>query len=165
MAISDGLLKEFDHEMRNTRRTLERVPFDKAAWKPHHKSYSLGSLAEHLTVIPALAVPVLTAAELDVAAERGRHAPANSAKELLEHFDRNVAAGRSALASLLDAESATPWTLKAGDQVLWTLPRLVAFRGFIMNHMVHHRAQLGVYLRLNDVPVPGIYGPSADEKA
>ena len=165
MAISDGLLKEFDHEMQNTRRTLERVPFEKAAWKPHAKSYSLGALAEHLTVIPALAVPVLTAAELDVAAERGSHAAAGSTKALLENFDRNVAAGHSALASLQDAESATPCTLRAGDRTLWTLPRLVAFRGFIMNHMVHHRAQLGVYLRLNDVPVPGIYGPSADERA
>jgi uncharacterized damage-inducible protein DinB len=165
MAISDGLLKEFDHEMQNTRRTLERVPFDKAAWKPHTKSSSLGALAEHLSVIPALAVPVLAASELDVVAERDRHDPATSTKALLEHFDSNVAAARAALASLQDGQSATLWTLKAGDQTLWTLPRLAAFRAFIMNHMVHHRAQLGVYLRLNDVPVPGIYGPSADERA
>lgn len=163
MAISDGLLKEFDHEMKNTRRTLERVPFDKADWAPHAKSYSLGALAEHLSVIPALAVPVLTATELDVAAERRGHGSVDSTDTLLSSFDRNVAAARSALGRLQDAESATPWTLKAGDRSLWTLPRLAAFRSFIMNHLVHHRAQLGVYLRLNDVPVPGIYGPSADE--
>jgi uncharacterized damage-inducible protein DinB len=163
MAMNEGLLKEFDHEMQNTRRTLERVPFDKAAWKPHAKSTSLGALANHVAVIPALAVPVLTATELDVVGERGHHGPVDSTKALLGNFDRNVAAARSALASLPDAEGATPWTLKAGDRTLWTLPRLAAFRGFIMNHMVHHRAQLGVYLRLNDLPVPGIYGPSADE--
>jgi uncharacterized damage-inducible protein DinB len=163
MAINEGLLKEFDHEMENTRRTLERVPFDKSAWKPHAKSSSLGALAEHLSVIPALAVPVLTADELDVAAERGKHGPVDSTETLLRNFDRNVAASRSALASLQDSQGATPWTLKAGDRTFWTLPRLVAYRSFIMNHMIHHRAQLGVYLRLNDVPVPRIYGPSADE--
>lgn len=149
--------------MESTRRTLERVPFDKAAWKPHAKSTSLGALAEHLSVIPALAVPVLTATELDVVAERGSHGPADSTATLLRNFDRDVAASRAALAAFQDSEGATPWTLKAGDRTIWTLPRLVAFRSFIMNHMIHHRAQLGVYLRLNDVPVPGIYGPSADE--
>lgn len=163
MAMNEGLLKEFDHEMENTRRTLERVPLDKSAWKPHTKSSSLGALAEHLSVIPALAVPVLTATALDVAAERGSHGPADSTDTLLSNFDRNVAAARSALASLQDSQGTTPWTLKAGDKTLWTLPRLAAFRAFIMNHMIHHRAQLGVYLRLNDVPVPKIYGPSADE--
>jgi uncharacterized damage-inducible protein DinB len=162
MSISAGLLAEFDHEMQNTRRTLERVPFDKAAWKPHTKSTSMGGLARHLTQLPGLGIPVLTMTALDVAAERPQ-GEVSSTADLLKLFDKNVAAARKALSDTPDADFRTPWTLNVGAKALWTLPRIAAWRGFVMNHIIHHRAQLGVYLRLNDVPVPGIYGPSADE--
>jgi uncharacterized damage-inducible protein DinB len=162
MTISAGLLGEFDHEMQNTRRTLERVPYDKATWKPHAKSASMGELARHLTHLPGLGIPVLTTPALDVAAERPR-GEVSSTADLLRLFDQNVAATRKALSDTADADFRTPWTLNAGTRTLWTLPRMAAWRGFVMNHIIHHRAQLGVYLRLNDVPVPGIYGPSADE--
>ena len=149
--------------MENTRRTLERVPFEKSDWKPHAKSSSLGALAAHLAVIPWLAVPVLTEKDLDIAAERGKHAPPASTSALLATFDQNVADARSALGALQEEEIRTPWTLRFGDRIIWTQSRHAAYRTLVMHHMVHHRAQLGVYLRLNDVPVPRIYGPSADE--
>lgn len=148
--------------MQNTRRTLERVPFYKAAWKPHMKSTSMGGLARHLSHLPALGVPVLTMTALDVVAERPQ-GEVSSTADLLKLFDKNVAAVRKALSDTPDADFRTPWTLNVGAKELWTLPRIAAWRGFVMNHIIHHRAQLGVYLRLNDVPVPGIYGPSADE--
>lgn len=148
--------------MQNTRRTLERVPYDKADWKPHTKSMAMGPLARHVAMLPGMGVPVLTTAELDLGGERPQ-ATVTSTEELLKLFDRNVAATRKALAGAEDTGFKAPWTLRAGDRVIFTLPRLAAWRTFVMNHGIHHRAQLGVYLRLNDIPVPGIYGPSADE--
>jgi uncharacterized damage-inducible protein DinB len=167
MPLSAALLPEFDHELANTRRTLERVPEDKFDWKPHEKSPTMGWLAGHLAVIPTWAVSTIDLDSLDLNPEGGpppRVAPPQSREELLDLFDKNVAAARAAIAGASDEHLFKPWTLLNGGKTILTLPRIAVLRGFVMSHGIHHRAQLGVYLRLNDVPVPAIYGPSADEE-
>lgn len=166
MTLTEVLLPEFDHEMANTRKTLERVPEDKFAWKPHEKSTSLGGLATHLANIPSWTANTFNQDELDIAPVGGppfRLEEAKSRAELLEAFDKNVADARAALAAASDEDWQGLWSLLAGGKRIFTLPRTAVMRGFIMSHSIHHRAQLGVYLRLLDVPVPSIYGPSADE--
>lgn len=166
MAFSDALLPEFDHEMANTRKSLERIPEAKLAWKPHKKSMTMGDLANHLAVMPSWAVETITKDSLDVAPPGGppyESPRASSRNALLEMFDANVAAARAAIAGASDEHLSKPWSLRSGGKTLFTMPRIAVLRSFIMNHNIHHRAQLGVYLRLNDVPVPAIYGPSADE--
>lgn len=166
MAISEALLPEFDHEMSNTRTTLERVPEDKFDWKPHEKSFPMGHLATHIANLPTWAAMIIAKDSIDIQPE-GEPPPKNEAAkshaDLLETFDRNVAAARAALAGASDEQLLKPWTLFKTGNTIFTLPRIAALRSFVMNHSIHHRAQLGVYLRLNDVPVPGLYGPSADE--
>jgi uncharacterized damage-inducible protein DinB len=166
MPLNQALLPEFDLEMANTRKTLERVPEDKFGWKPHEKSFSMGALATHLATIPSWGSLTIQRDSIDIAPE-GEPPPkteqAKSLKDLLERFDRSVAATRDALASASDEDLLKPWTLLKGGKVVFAVPRVAALRSFIMNHNIHHRAQLGVYLRLNDVAVPSIYGPSADE--
>jgi len=160
------LLPEFDHEMANTRKTLERVPEDKFAWKPHEKSTSLGGLATHLANIPSWTKNTFEADELDIApvgAPPFRLEEAKSRADLLAAFDKNVASARAALEKASDGNWQGKWSLLHGGNAIFTLPRTAVMRGFVMNHLIHHRAQLGVYLRLLDVPVPSIYGPSADE--
>jgi uncharacterized damage-inducible protein DinB len=160
------LLPEFDQEMANTRKTLERVPDDKLGWKPHAKSGTLGWLAAHLTNIPNWATLTIGKDELDLApagqAPQPPAAPKNR-KELLEAFDKAVTEARAAISRTSDADFMKPWTLLKTGQNLMTMPKAAVMRSFVMNHLIHHRAQLGVYLRLNDIPVPSIYGPSADE--
>jgi uncharacterized damage-inducible protein DinB len=166
MAITDALLPEFDDEMDRTRRTLERLPEDKLDWRPHPKSMTMGALATHLAQIPGWTVTALTEESFDVAPEGGppmELVPAESRQEILDLFDRNRAAARAAMSGASDDQLRQTWTLLAGGKVVFSLPRVAVLRSFIMNHSIHHRAQLGVYLRLNDVPVPSIYGPSADE--
>ena len=165
MAISDALLPEYDHEMANTRKTLERIPDDKFDWKPHEKSSTIGGLSTHLANLPSWAGYTINQDALDIApnGEPARATPLHSQAEVLETFDKNVAAGRAALAGASDQHLFSPWTLQANGKTLMTMPRVAVLRGFVMNHLIHHRAQLGVYLRLNDIPVPSIYGPSADE--
>jgi uncharacterized damage-inducible protein DinB len=166
MGLSEALLPEFDHEMGNTRKTLERVPEDKFGWKPHEKSFSMGHLATHLATLPSWAAITIEKDAIDIAPEGEpppKAEPAKSRAELLEKFDHNVAAARAALAGASDEVFMKPWTLLSGGKTIFTLPRIAAIRSFVMSHNIHHRAQLGVYLRLNDVPVPSIYGPSADE--
>ncbi len=166
MPISQMILPEFDHEMENTRKTLERVPEDKFAWKPHEKSTSLGGLATHLANIPSWTAQTFDRDELDIAPPGQppyRVEEAKSRAVLLEAFDKNVAAARAALQAATDENWQGKWSLLHGGKPIFTLPRTAVMRGFVMNHMIHHRAQLGVYLRLLDVPVPSIYGPSADE--
>lgn len=162
MSISDSLLPEFDQEMGNTRRALERVPMDRADWKPHPKSMALGRLAIHLAELPAWVVTTVGSDELNFA---GGYNPskAETTQELLALFDKNVAEARAALAGAGDEVWHRPWTLRNGDHKIFTLPKIAVHRAFTMNHIIHHRGQLTVYLRLNDVPVPSIYGPSADE--
>lgn len=168
MAIADALLPEFDHEMTGTRKTLERVPYDKLDWKPHDKSMEMGSLATHLSNIPTWAVHAIGLDSLDLAPDGDPMPPVErpgSQAELLAVFDDNVAKARAAIAGASDAELFKPWSLLHSGKTILTLPKVVVLRSFVMNHAIHHRAQLGVYLRLNDIPVPSIYGPSADESA
>jgi uncharacterized damage-inducible protein DinB len=160
--ISQALLPEFDNEMANTRKSLERVPDDKLSFKPHAKSMTLGGLATHLSTINGWAEAIVGADSFDVS-----NAPPNpelkSRSEFLAAFDKNAAAARKILAGASDAQLLKPWALLSKGQTVFTLPRIAVLRSFVMNHTIHHRAQLGVYLRLNDIPVPSIYGPSADE--
>jgi uncharacterized damage-inducible protein DinB len=168
MRISDMLLTEFDHEMANTRKTLERVPDDKFDWTPHQKSTTMGGLATHLANIPTWAVHALTKDSIDVAPVGEaplRTEPAHSREEILERFDKAVTDARAAINEASNESLLQPWSLLSGGKTVMTLPRVGVLRGFVMNHNIHHRAQLGVYLRLNDIPVPSIYGPSADEGA
>jgi len=166
MKIADALLPEFDQEMAKTRTVLERCPEEKFGWKPHVKSFSMGGLATHITNMCGWAVDTIAKDSFDVAppgAPPYKENPATSSKELLERFDKNVAAARAAIAGATDDHYMKPWSLLAGGQALFTLPRIAVVRSMILNHCIHHRAQLTVYLRLNDIPVPAIYGPSADE--
>ena len=166
MAIAEALLPEFDQEAAGVRRTLERVPADKFDWRPHEKSGTMIWLAGHLANLPAWAPLTIGQDELDLApgGESMPQAPEPaSVEELVATFDRHAAAARAAIAGASDEELMKPWSLLSNGQVLMTLPKAAVIRSFVMNHLIHHRAQLGVYLRLNDVPVPSIYGPSADE--
>jgi len=166
MSISQTILPEFDHEMANTRKTLERVPDDKFAWKPHEKSMTLGGLATHLANIPSWTARTFDRDELDIAPPGEgpyRLEEAKSTAELLEAFDQNIASARAALEAATDENWQGKWSLLMTGKKIFTLPRTAVMRGFVMSHLIHHRAQLGVYLRLLDVPVPSIYGPSADE--
>ena len=166
MKLSEMIMPEFEQEILNTRKTLERVPEDKLAWKPHEKSSSLGGLATHLANLPSWTTHTFGKSELDIAPPGEppfRLEEAKSRSELLEAFDKNVADARATLAAASDEAWMGSWSLLKGGNKIMTLPRAAVMRGFVMSHMIHHRAQLGVYLRLLDVPVPSIYGPSADE--
>lgn len=157
------LLPEFDVEMANTRKALERVPDDKLSWKPHPKSYSLHDLASHVANLPSWTRITLTTTDLDVNQPWDREIPADRAA-ILAGFDANVADARAILADASEADFEVGWTLRSGAQVFFTQPRAAVYRSFVLSHLIHHRAQLTVYLRLLDVPVPGMYGPSADEQ-
>lgn len=160
MPIAQTVLPEFDQEMATTRRLLERVPSEKGDWKPHQKSFSLAHLAQLVAMMPGWITNALQETELDLASYPGY---SNETTEtLLGVFDQHVKEARTALEKAKDDDFAVPWSLKMGEQVLFTLPRFVAVRTDI-NHLVHHRGQLSVYLRLLDVPIPSIYGPTADE--
>ena len=168
MTIAETMLGEFDHEMATTRSVLERVPDTDPAWKPHPRSYSIGDLALHLANIPTWIAPTVHQSELDLDPPGGSPFPARTftgAADLVRAFDGNVAAAREALAAAPDAGMKEPWTLKSAGKVILTMPRVGVLRSFIMNHMIHHRAQLTVYLRLRDVPLPSVYGPTADLKS
>ncbi|MGD0361146.1 MAG: DinB family protein [Bryobacteraceae bacterium] len=165
--IRDALLPEFDHEMASTRKVLERCPEDKYGWKPHPKSFSMGSLATHIANMTGWTVDVIEKDSFDFAppgAPPYKEEPVASRQELLAAFDKQVAAARAALATASDEHLAKTWSLLGGGVTVFSMPRMVCIRSFVMNHTIHHRAQLTVYLRLNDVPVPAIYGPSADEQ-
>ena len=164
MALSDALLAEFDHEMTVTRKLLERVPEDRFAWKPHPKSSSLGQLAQHVATLPMWGVITINQSELDMGGTQ-QLAPVANRSELLALFDGHVAGTRAALVGKTDAELMAPWTLKIGDRIVFSMPKASVWRSFVMSHMVHHRGQLSVYLRMQDVPLPAMYGPSADEQA
>ena len=164
MTIAELLLPEVEQEMTTTRRVLERVPDDKLAWKPHDRSWSMGDLASHIVNMIKWTDVTMNQTEFDLGSvpPEQLNQAAKSRAELLAWFDANAAGARQALGRS-DADYAVPWTLKQGAQEFFTMPRYTCIRSFLLNHMVHHRAQLGVYLRLNDIPVPAIYGPSADE--
>lgn len=162
MALVDALLPEFDHEMTVTRKLLERLPEDRFDWKPHDRSMSLGALAQHVANLPMWGAVTLAQAEFDLAAQP-QVPPAQTRTELLAAFDRHVEEARAALAGKGDGEMMAPWTLKRDGHSVFSMPKAAVWRAFVMNHLVHHRGQLSVYLRLNNLPVPSMYGPSADE--
>ena len=167
MSLSQSLLPEFDHEMANTRKVLERIPEDKLNWKVHEKSNTIGWVGMHLAEIPGWADVTLNQDFLDVAPVGGepyRTPPATSRQEILDRFDKNVAAARAAIAAASDDQFMKPWSLLMKGETMFTMPRGAVLRSFVLNHNIHHRAHLCVYLRLNDVPVPALYGPSADEQ-
>jgi len=166
MAMNQALLGEFDHEMASTRKSLERVPDGKFDWKPHTKPMTMGALAAHIAFIPHWAKLTLDTPNFEVNPPGGQQARPPELKtkaDVLAFFDKNVPEARAAIAAASDQSMMTPWSLLNGGKTVFTMPRIGVLRAMIMNHMIHHRAQLGVYLRLNDVPVPSIYGPSADE--
>ena len=161
MSIADALLTEFDREMASTRRLLERVPAEHGQWKPHPKSFPLGHLAQLVAGMPGWIANTLTKNELDLGGFAGYSF--EPTEKLVALFDENVRKARAALAASKDEDYAVPWSLKRGGQTFWTAPRGEVVRTHI-NHLVHHRGQLTVYLRLKDVPIPSIYGPTADER-
>ncbi|MFZ5830870.1 MAG: DinB family protein [Planctomycetota bacterium] len=166
MSLSEALLPEFEHEMANTRRVLERIPEDKLEWKIHEKSNTIGWVGSHLAEIPGWTEVTLNQDSFDVAPPGGepyRTRQATSRQEILNTFDKNVAAARDLIAKTSDEEFMKPWTFMSGGNTIFTLPRAAVLRSFILSHNIHHRAHLCVYLRVNNVPVPAIYGPSADE--
>jgi uncharacterized damage-inducible protein DinB len=166
MTIGQMMLGEFDQEMQNTRKVLERCPDEKWNWKPHDKSGTLGWLSSHVATMVEWLPTTLNTEELDYAPVGGpayQPPKIENRKDLLAVFDKNVAQARAALASVSDAEMMKNWKLLAGGQEIFTMPRVACIRGMCLNHLIHHRAQLTVYYRLVGVPVPGLYGPSADE--
>jgi uncharacterized damage-inducible protein DinB len=162
MSMVDALLPEFDHEMTTTRKVLERVPEDKIDWKPHPKSYSLGELAQHVATNPLWGLMTLTQSELDLGGFT-RPPQVRTRTELLAMFDRHVAETRAALVGKTDGELLVPWTLKNNRHTVFSMPKASVWRSFVLSHGIHHRGQLSVYLRLQNVPIPSMYGPSADE--
>ena len=161
MSIAAALLPEFDQEMATTRRLLERVPSANGTWKPHPKSFALGHLAQLVAWMPGWITSTLTSEALDLAAFPGY--TFETTETLLGELDKNVREARQALVSSADADFAVLWSLKYGDQVVFAAPRGTVVRNHLSN-LIHHRGQLSVYLRLNDVPLPSIYGPTADER-
>jgi uncharacterized damage-inducible protein DinB len=162
MALKDGLLAEYDHEIATTRKLLERLPDDKLSWKPHEKSMSLGGLATHLGNIPSWGTTILNDAFFDLAGSPPNLDARTSSGSILAFFDDSTKRTRAAM-DKPDPDYLSMWALKRGGQEMFSMPRLNAFRTFVLYHLVHHRGQLSVYLRLNNIPVPAIYGPTADE--
>ncbi len=166
MSLAANLLPEFDQEMHLTRRMLERVPDDKFDWQPHPKSMKLGHLATHLADMPSWGSTTMETDEFDVEPAGGPpYVPRMAANRaaILSEFDANAVAARRAIAAASDEQLGLPWTLKVTGKPIFTMPKMAVLRSMMMSHMIHHRAQLGVFLRLNDVAIPGTYGPSADE--
>ncbi len=167
MPIARTILAEFNHEMANTRKVLERVPEEHAQWRPHPKSYSLGDLAMHLCTLPAWAVVTMKQDEFDFDPPGGRKdaKPAfHTRKSMLETFDTHVTEAVGAIADASDEQMKAQWTLRNRGMEVFKLPRVAVLRSFVMNHMIHHRGQMTVYLRLKNVPLPAIYGNTADER-
>ena len=156
---------ELEHEAKVAREVLSRVPADKFDWKPHEKSMSFGKLASHVAEMVSWTGPTLQYPELDFGKIDYKPFEPKSTEELLEYFDKNLAEAADVLRNITDEQFIEPWTMRNGEKVYFTMPKVVAMRSFVMNHIIHHRGQLSVYLRLNDIAVPSIYGPSADEGA
>jgi len=164
MTISELLLPEFDQEMKSTRKLLECVPDEKLSYKPHEKSMSVAQLASHITMLPFWAAETINKDTLDLSPDQ-KPFMAASKTDLLNAFDTNVELGRAAISVAGDDHLLKTWTLTSGGKTFLAMPRVNVLRSVVMNHLIHHRAQLGVTLRLTDVAIPGMYGPSADDKA
>lgn len=165
MSVAESLLPELVNEMATTRSLLERVPAEHTAWKPHPRSYSLGDLAMHVATLPGLGAMILEQEEVDVDPDTPLIPPFTTAEALLEAFDSAVSDLRAALERTTAEALQVVWSLKAGGKTFISLPRAAAYRTVFLNHLIHHRGQLSVYLRLRDVPLPPIYGPTADTEA
>ena len=166
MSIAQSLLPEFDQEMANTRKALERLPEDKLTWKPDPKSMTMGRLAGHIAEMPNWATMTITVDSLDVnPGGKASWEPlvATSRKQLLEAFDKNIAEAREAIAGVSDQALVQTWRLLSNGHEIMSMPKIAVLRTMVMNHIIHHRGQFTVYLRLTGVPVPGMYGPTADE--
>ena len=163
MSMCESLAAELQQEAKTTRRLLERVPEESFGWKPHEKSMTLGQLAGHVAQLPTLLIPALTQDEFDFATAGWKPFSPQSTAELVEQFDANISAAAETLKSQSDGSLGETWKLRSGDHVIFELPRAGVVRFVGLNHIVHHRGQLSVYLRLLDVPLPSIYGPTADE--
>ncbi|MHB1700981.1 MAG: DinB family protein [Acidobacteriaceae bacterium] len=166
MTIAEVLMQDFDNEMKSTRTTLERIPEDKPDYKPHEKSMAMGRLAMHVAYLPMFGKYVLTTPGMDIASPTAPRPDLTftTREHMLKAFDESAAAARAALAATSDEDMQAHWKFSFGDRVITDMPRSATYRGVFFNHLIHHRAQLGVYLRLNDVPVPATYGPSADDR-
>ncbi|QDT44405.1 DinB superfamily protein [Gimesia alba] len=167
MTIAESILPEFEIEMAGTRKVLERIPDDKLEWKAHPKSNTIGWVATHLAEIPGWVGGTLTQDEWDINPEGGEpyQVPQlNSRQEILDEFDANVAAAKQQLQQTPDEEFGKSWSLLSAGEPIITMPKLGVIRTWVLNHTIHHRAYLCSYLRLNDIPVPGLYGPSGDEQ-
>jgi uncharacterized damage-inducible protein DinB len=163
MAIKDGYIAELKHEATATKKILEKTPFESFTWKPHEKSMTLGRLATHIAQIPGWVSNIINIDEYDFHTQPSNREPASSKEELLKIFQEKI---DKALADIEGADAETfekIWTVRGGEQIYYQLPKKVAVRGWAFNHLYHHRGQLSVYLRLLNIPVPGMYGPSADE--
>ena len=163
MAISETLLLDYDIEIGNTRRTLALIPEKDPIWKPHEKSMAIGRLALHVARLPDFCTRILATEEMNLATEKFPDFHFESTAHLLTTLDKSAAEAKSHLVSASDEELRKNWRLLFGERVVVDGPRQVLYRTMFLNHMVHHRAQLGVYLRLLNIPIPGLYGPSADE--
>lgn len=164
MTIKEALLPEFDHEMGTTRKLLERVPLQRQDWKPHPKSMTLGMLVSHLVSLPNWVSAIIERETFDLSSSSNLASqPYESVPQMLQAFDQNVVGARAQVASRTDAELLAAWTLRRDGHELFTVPKVSVFKMFLLNHLIHHRGQLSVYLRLLDVPIPSIYGPSADD--
>jgi len=166
MTIGQSMLGEFDMEMQNTRKVLERLPDEEWTWKPHEKSGTVGWLAGHIATLPGWLTMTINTEELDYAPVNGpayQPPKIENRQQALANFDKEVGEARAALSSVSDQEMMKGWKLLAGGQEIFTMPRVACVRGFVMNHLIHHRAQMTVYYRLLNIAVPGLYGPSADE--
>lgn len=164
MPLIDALLPEFDREMGLTRRVLDRVPDGKFDFKPHPTSRSLGQIAEHLTEMPYWTTATMTQAGIDGMTKPDGYVTPATRAALLALFDANLRNGRASLVGKTDGEFNAPWTLRAGGKEVFTMPKITVMRNFVLNHMIHHRGQLVVYLRMLEVKIPSIYGPSGDEQ-
>lgn len=162
MAIVDGLLQELEQEAQTTRRVLERVPNDQLAWRPHGKARTLGELAMHVAMVPGAVAELVASADTVQAPEFTEAQPKN-ASELIPALDESIAKAKQALSGMNDVAVMATWRMMQGEQELMALPRLAMLRSVMLNHWYHHRGQLSVYLKQLDVPIPSIYGPSADE--
>ena len=163
MSERDSLLPEFDQETAATRRLLERVPDNAFGWRPHPKSFDMGELASHMARLPHWGVWILAQNSFDIATAGPRPPALPNVAAVLEKFDENVSEVRRTLVEMTDGQLLEPWALKRGDKLLLSVPKLFAIRGFLVRHLVHHRGQMTVYLRMNDVALPPLYGPTADE--
>lgn len=164
VTLAQTIAAELQHEAVATRKMLERFPEGKADWSPHEKSMKLGHLASHIADVPNWIRPTVTREELDFSKDDYKPADFTTAAQMVEHFDKSLTDALEVLQGVSDEDLMKTWRLRSGEQIFFEMPRIQVLRGMVMNHLIHHRGQYSVYLRLNDVPLPGVYGPTADEQ-